>query len=186
MNLITWPPSLADCWLKPPWKPHVNEGLCDALNAISSVWSHYGGFHSQLAAPQSSLDIRRETTARQTYGKYGFCDVCSCSDGGKKKDRFIKVQFISGVLKVNFLFFYFYSSVRDRNMYPCARWKYHIIQRGGKMLRHTVITASSGCIFCNQSIFQVYFRSHSYRFRLCTFSHITAAFIVKSNFMAGW
>lgn len=106
MNLITWPPSLADCWLKPPWKPHVNEGLCDALNAISSVWSHYGGFHSQLAAPQSSLDIRRETTARQTYGKYGFCDVCSCSDGGKKKDRFIKGQFISGVLKVSLTFLF--------------------------------------------------------------------------------
>ena len=50
------------------------------------------------------------------------------------------------------------------------------------MLRHIVITASSGCISCNQSIFQVYFRSHSYRFRLCTFFHITAAFIVKKQF----
>lgn len=34
----------------------VMKVLCDTLNAISWVWSHYGAFQSQLGAPQSDVD----------------------------------------------------------------------------------------------------------------------------------
>lgn len=53
----------------------------------------------------------------------------------------------------------------------------------GCVLHRPVITVPSVCISGHQSVFHIYFRSH---FWLCTFFHITAGFIEKSNFMAGW
>lgn len=70
--------------------------------------------------------------------------------------------------------------VSDACVHACV--EYVEIQRGKLLHRIVIITSSVS----HRSIFQVYFRSHSYRFRLCTFFHITAGFFVKRNFMAGW
>lgn len=75
--------------------------------------------------------------------------------------------------------------MKDKKPQCVSHVIYNKIQQG-RVLHYIVIIVSSVCISCHQSIFQVYFRSHSYHFRLYTSFHITAGFIVKSNFMAGW
>ena len=52
-DLMSWPPC---SWLTAdtnPWKRHVNECLCDRLDAVNWIWSRHGAFHSHLGSSGS-------------------------------------------------------------------------------------------------------------------------------------
>lgn len=52
MEQVAPPPLQANRW----FKSRVNEGLCDKLNAVICVCSHYGSFQSHLGRKSSSTE----------------------------------------------------------------------------------------------------------------------------------